>query len=96
VEREALDLHGLMMTSDPSFILLKPGTLKVIELVREFRQDTKIPLCFTLDAGPNVHLLYPKTTVNEVKNFITTHIQPLPECQQVIYDRVGDGPKQLR
>ena len=38
---------------------MKQGTLSTIEKVWEFRKDTKIPLSFTLDAGANVHLLYP-------------------------------------
>ena len=95
VETEALDLHGLMMTSSPSFILMKPGTLKVIELVRSFRKSHNLPLCFTLDAGPNVHLLYPAHIKERVEKFIDEQIATLAECQMVINDRVGDGPEQL-
>ena len=58
VENEALTLHALMMTSSPSYILMKPNTLQVITKVREFRIKHKIPLCFTLDAGANICLLY--------------------------------------
>ena len=58
-ENEALTLHALMMTSSPSYLLMRPNTIKLIELVRDFRQNTKLPLYFSLDAGPNLHLLYP-------------------------------------
>ena len=47
------------MNSDPSFILMKPNTLKIIELIREIREEEEMPWYFTLDAGPNVHLMYP-------------------------------------
>jgi diphosphomevalonate decarboxylase len=61
VVSEALTLHAMMMTSMPYFILMKPNTLQIINAIWKFRNDTKIPVCFTLDAGANVHVLYPKT-----------------------------------
>lgn len=85
VETEALDLHALMMTSDPSFILLEPKTIEVIKLLRNFREQTKIPVCFTLDAGPNLHVLFPSEFKNEVNEFLTTLNLP------VIHDHVGNG-----
>lgn len=85
VETEALDLHALMMTSDPSFILLEPKTIEVIKLLREFREKTKVPVCFTLDAGPNLHVLYPSEFKNVVNEFLTTLNLP------VIHDHVGNG-----
>ena len=33
---------------------MRPNTLAIIEAVLEFRRTTKIPLCYTLDAGANV------------------------------------------
>lgn len=61
VESEALTLHAMMMTSMPYFILMKPNTLEIINKIWNFRNETQIPVCFTLDAGANVHVLYPKT-----------------------------------
>jgi diphosphomevalonate decarboxylase len=57
VEHEALTLHAMMMMSDPAFILMKTGTLEVINKIWDFRKETGLPLFFTLDAGANVHLL---------------------------------------
>lgn len=94
VEEEALGLHGLMMTSNPSFILMNANTLSVIERVRTFRKLTKLPLCFTLDAGPNIHLLYPESIKDEVGDFIQSELVELLEGNNVLYDRVGNGPKQ--
>ena len=94
-ESEALQLHALMMCSQPSFILMKPNTLRIIEEVRQFRNETQIPLCFTLDAGPNVHLLYPESEAKKVEKFIKEEL--LMYCNQGrwIADHVGDGPKKL-
>jgi len=68
-ENEALSLHSMMMLSNPSFILIKPKTLEIINKIRNYREKTKIPICFTLDAGPNVHLLYPDKYSSEVQKF---------------------------
>lgn len=69
-EAEALQLHEMMATSNPPYNLMEDNTLKIIELVKKFRHDSGTPLCFTLDAGPNVHLLYPDACEPEVKQFI--------------------------
>lgn len=95
VEEEALMLHALMMCSKPSFILMKPNTLQCIEEIRQYRQETKVPIYFTLDAGPNVHVLYPQDYQVEVSRFINERLLPLTESNVIINDRVGSGPKQL-
>ena len=94
-ESEALQLHALMMCSNPSFILMKPNTLRIIEEVRNFRNETHIPLCFTLDAGPNVHLLYPESEAEKVEHFIKDHLATYCVENKWISDHVGDGPKKL-
>ncbi len=93
VEEEALGLHGLMMTSNPSFILMNPKTLMVIEKVRSFRKESGMPLCFTLDAGPNIHLLYPESIKSEVDKFIEQELISYCEDGRIVQDRVGNGPK---
>ena len=94
-ESEALQLHALMMCSNPSYILMKPNTLKLINEIREFREETKIPLCFTLDAGPNVHLLYPVQETEKVNGFIQDKLVHYFDQERWIADHVGDGPKKL-
>ena len=94
-ESEALQLHALMMCSNPSFILMKPNTLSIINEIRAFRNETKIPLCFTLDAGPNVHLLYPEIEAEKVECFIKDNLAAYCIDNKWIADRVGDGPKNL-
>ncbi len=69
-ELEALSLHGLMMSSTPGYTLLLPNSLTIISKIREFRASTKIPVCFTIDAGPNIHVLYPESNKTEVLEFI--------------------------
>jgi diphosphomevalonate decarboxylase len=95
VENEALSLHGLMMSSEPSFILLKEESVSIINLVQSFRQRTGIPACFTIDAGPNIHLLYPWSNRETVLEFIREDLLPFCEGQAWIDDRMGVGPESL-
>ncbi len=95
VEEEALTLHALMMTSTPSFILMHPNTLAIIQEVRNFRAETGLPVFFTLDAGPNVHLLYPAHISDQVLEFIDKKLLYLCENTYLLHDCVGIGPKQI-
>lgn len=88
VEHEALSLHAMMMTSHPYFILMKPNTLAAIERIWKLRKDTGKPLYFTLDAGANIHLLYPEAVKNEVVNFIETELKDLCNEGKFIHDFV--------
>ena len=94
-EAEALTLHALMMTSVPPYLLMEANSLTAIRKVQAWRKDTGHPLYFTLDAGPNLHLLYPNSIAEPVKQFIRTELTPL--CHEGIYiaDRCGIGPEQL-
>ena len=94
-ESESLQLHALMMCSNPSFILMKPNTLRIIEQVRRFRNETNIPLCFTLDAGPNAHLLYPESEAEKVEDFIKNTLVACCDEGRWMADHVGNGPKKL-
>ena len=95
VESEALSLHALMMTSNPSYLLLKPNTLELISRIRKFREMAQIPVCFTLDAGPNIHLLYFKKNEPEVKAFIESELLGFCENQHWIDDCIGKGPERI-
>jgi diphosphomevalonate decarboxylase len=92
VEEEALTLHALMLTSRPGYMLLKPNSWETIDRIRQFRYGTGLPVCYTLDAGANVHLLYPVGIRPQVSAFIESYLVPLCEQGRVIRDRVGTGP----
>ena len=87
VEHEALTLHAMMMMSEPAFILMKTQTLEVINKIWEFRKITGLALFFTLDAGANVHLLFPNDIDNEkITNFIKSELIPLTQKGGVVND----------
>lgn len=93
VESEALTLHAMMMTSKPYFILMKSNTLKIIECIWRFRKRTNLPICFTLDAGANVHVLYPEKEKEAINKFITNELVTFCQNNQYICDRIGFGTK---
>ena len=87
VEHEALTLHAMMMMSDPAFILMKTGTLAVINKIWDFRKDTGLPLFFTLDAGANVHLLFPADKdEDQIKEFIVKELLQFTQNNGVVKD----------
>lgn len=56
VELDSNMMHGVMMTSNPRLIYWQSATLAVMEAVQRWRAEG-LPVCFTIDAGPNVHVL---------------------------------------
>jgi diphosphomevalonate decarboxylase len=95
VESEALTLHAMMMTGIPYYLLMKPQTLSIIEMIWAYRRETDIPLCFTLDAGANVHLLYPEKDKEKVLQFIKNELVVYCENGQYICDQAGEGAKKV-
>jgi len=95
VESEALTLHAMMMTSNPYFILMKPNTLKIIEKIWEYRKNNTSNISFTLDAGANVHVLFPESEKEKVTSFITNELLAFCQNNQYICDYVGFGAMNL-
>ncbi len=91
VESEAITLHAMMMTSLPYFVLMKPNTLAILNTIWEFRRQSKIPICFTLDAGANVHVLYPKSAQEKTLQFIKDELVVYCQNGQYICDEMGFG-----
>jgi len=74
-EAEALELHALMMTSQPNYLLMMPETIRILHLIRKIRQQSHIPVCFTLDAGANVHILYPQNYQSKLDKTLFNRIE---------------------
>lgn len=93
VESEALQLHALMMSGSEPFILMEPNTIALIKEIWRFRKETGLPVCFTLDAGPNVHLLYPGAISTPVLDWVRNTLVNYCTDGQYILDCVGFGPQ---
>ena len=83
----------MMLSSNPSFILLKPNTINIINKIWSFRKENKNnTLCFTLDAGANIHLLYHNDDYKIVQDFIKNELLNYCSNGLFINDKVGKGP----
>ncbi|HLF63811.1 MAG TPA: diphosphomevalonate decarboxylase [Saprospiraceae bacterium] len=94
-EAEAMTLHALMMTSDPAYLLLEPNSLHVLQRIKAFRESTGVPVYFTLDAGPNVHLLYPQEYKDTVREWILGELIIFCKDGRIIEDHAGVGPERI-
>ena len=95
VESEALSLHAMMLTSNPYFILMKPNTLEIINTIWKYRNKTGSKVCFTLDAGANVHVLYPANESKNIAQFIDNELSKFCQKNHYICDIIGLGAIKL-
>ncbi|PKP50490.1 MAG: diphosphomevalonate decarboxylase [Bacteroidetes bacterium HGW-Bacteroidetes-11] len=93
-ENEAMSLHAMMMSSSPGYMLMHPNTLVIIDKMKQFREQSGVKVCFTLDAGPNVHLLYPESEAETIKPLLS-EIQEICINKAFIDDKIGNGPENL-
>ena len=56
VEADSNLMHAVMMTSRPPLFYWQPTSLHIMDYVRRSRAEG-LEVCYTLDAGPNVHCL---------------------------------------
>jgi diphosphomevalonate decarboxylase len=82
-------MHAIMITSSPSLFYWKPTTLLVMNIVRDWRNQG-MPVFYTIDAGPNLHILCPK----EYQPVIAQRLAEIPGVIDVIPSSVG-GPTRL-
>jgi len=89
VELDSDMMHAVMMTSSPGLFYWKPASVKVMEAVREWRKGG-IPVCYTVDAGPNIHVVCPREQADSVER----RVRELPGVQDVLVAGVG-GPARI-
>ena len=86
IEADALAMHGVMMTSQPSLLYWLPATVAVLKAVRDWRAGG-LEVYFTIDAGPNVHCLCQAAAAGEVEK----RLKAVPGVQEVLVSGPGDG-----
>jgi len=63
--------------------------------IMPFREKDGVKWCFTLDAGANVHFLYPQADQAAAKAFIEEELAQYCENGAFIHDDVGMGAERL-
>lgn len=89
VELDSDMMHAVMMTSKPGLFYLQPASLAVMHAVREWRAGG-MPVCYTVDAGPNIHVICPREYIGETEK----NLRALPGVSDVLVAGVG-GPGQI-
>ena len=84
-EQNCLKMHSVMHTSQPAISYWAPGTVSAMELVREIR-NTGTPAFFTMDAGPQVKVIYPK----QCRTTIQKSLEELKNVR-LIWASIGPG-----
>lgn len=88
LEEEAIDLHVMAMTSKPPIIYWNQGTLTVMNEVLRIRQGG-IFAYFTMDAGPNVHVICLSKDEAKIKRVLSK----VPEVLNLITNRAARGAR---
>jgi diphosphomevalonate decarboxylase len=89
IELDSDMMHAVMMTSTPPLHYWQPASLTVMGAVRSWRASG-LPAACTVDAGPNVHVLCPSESADEVAH----RLSRLPGVSEVLTARAG-GPARI-
>ena len=89
VELDSDMMHAVMMTSTPALHYWKPASLEVMNYVRRWRAEG-IPVCYTVDAGANVHVICPETEAHTVDK----RLREIKGVENVLAARAG-GPAKI-
>ncbi len=88
VEWDALAMHAVMQTGNPILLYWQPGTVEILHAVRHWRSEEGLAAYFTIDAGPNVHVLCDAHDASAVE----ARLSALPSVANVIVSRPGPAP----
>lgn len=86
IEEDAVELHLIAMTSRPPIFYWSPGTVRILQAVPTWRTQG-LGVYFTLDAGPNVHLICEAQEADSVAE----RVHEIPEVLQVIVNAPGEA-----
>lgn len=89
VELDSDMMHAVMMTSQPALHYWLPPSLEIMQAVHSWRKEG-LSACYTVDAGPNVHVLCVEKDAQQVAG----RLAALAGVKSVLQARVG-GPSRL-
>lgn len=86
LEAEAINMHTVMMTSEPALIYWTPETLRIILKIKEWR-ERGLEVYFTIDAGPNVHVICLEKDARKIERLLRT----IEGVKMVVVNQVARG-----
>ncbi len=88
IEEDALSMHQVMQTQNPPLLYWNEGTKKIMKAAGDWRKEG-IPVYFTIDAGPNVHLIC--EAKDETK--VLERVREVNGVQQIIVNKPARGAR---
>jgi diphosphomevalonate decarboxylase len=88
IEEDSNMMHAVMMTSHPALFYWEPTTIEIMKAVQSWRK-TGIPTAYTIDAGPNVHVLCESKALENIKHRVAS----IPGVKEVLIAHPGSGAK---
>jgi diphosphomevalonate decarboxylase len=88
IEADSNLMHAVMMTSHPPLFYWQPATLVVMQAVRTARAKG-LPVGYTVDAGPNVHVICSRSAAEETAKMV----ESIPGVQGVRLAKVGGSAR---
>ena len=89
IEEDAIIMHAVMMSSHPPLYYWNATTMAIIQATQQWR-SRGLEVYFTIDAGPNVHLICEASQAEE----IATEARKIPGVINVVSSEPG-GPARL-
>jgi diphosphomevalonate decarboxylase len=90
IELDSNMMHAVIMTSTPPILYWQAETIAVMYAVNEWHAEG-LPVCYSIDAGPNVHIICP----GEYESVVVENLKSVPGVQQVITARPGGAARLL-
>jgi diphosphomevalonate decarboxylase len=89
IELDSDIMHAVMLTSSPPLMYWQADTINILHAVRAWRLEG-LPVAYTVDAGPNVHVICPRAQAGVVER----RLHALPGVSRVLLSKVG-GPARM-
>jgi diphosphomevalonate decarboxylase len=87
IEADALAMHFVMMSSTPALFYWSPATLRLIRKCQAWR-DEGLQVYFTIDAGPNVHLI----CESDQEATLRDQLGQVEGVERIMSSGAGEGP----
>ena len=86
IEAEALEMHAIMLTSNPALIYWYPATITIMKAVQRWRREG-IECYFTMNTGQNIHILCEKSS----EKILCEKLREISVVKQVIASTPAKG-----
>ncbi len=88
IELDSNMMHAVIMTSTPPLIYWQPATLTIMQEVQSWRRQGT-PACYTIDAGPNVHVICQAEAAEQVE----VGLGDIPGVKRVLRAKPGGAAR---